>query len=298
MNKTVQGVFSPPSAHWVGNGFPVRTLFDYNRHGPRISPFLMLDHAGPAHFDASDVRHGVGAHPHRGFETVTIVYEGEVSHRDTTGAGGTIGPSEVQWMTAGSGLLHEEYHSDAFTRRGGQLEMVQLWVNLPAAHKMDAPRYQALTQSNIPEVALPDGEGTVRVIAGDYEGHAGAAMTHTPMNVWDMRLQRDAVTELHLPEGHTLMVMVVRGMVDIQGQTLHNGQLAQLSRSGERLRLHASTDAIVLVLGGAPINEPIAGQGPFVMNTRQEVAQAFDDFYRGKFGSMPAPSTATEHSHT
>ena len=290
MSKTVQSIYTPPMAHWVGNGFPVRTLFDYNRHGPRISPFLMLDHAGPAQFDASDVRHGVGAHPHRGFETVTIVYEGEVSHRDTSGAGGTIGPGEVQWMTAGSGLLHEEYHSEAFTRSGGRLEMVQLWVNLPAAHKMDAPRYQGLTRANIPDIALPDSAGSVRVIAGDYEGHAGAALTHTPMNVWDVRLNRGAEVDMHLPAGHTLMVMVVRGAVEVNGKQLLNGQLAQMSRDGEQLHLSASTDAIVLVLGGEPILEPIAGQGPFVMNTRQELSQAFDDLYAGRFGQMPTPA--------
>ena len=288
MNKSVQSIYTPPMAHWVGNGFPVRTLFDYQRHGPRISPFLMLDHAGPAQFEPSDVRHGVGAHPHRGFETVTIVYEGEVSHRDTSGAGGTIGPGEVQWMTAASGLLHEEYHSDAFTRRGGRLEMVQLWVNLPAAHKMDTPRYQALTKANIPEVALPDGAGTVRVMAGNYEGREGAAQTYTPINVWDLRLNRDAQVDLTLPAGHTLMVMVVRGAVEVHGQQLLNGQLAQMSREGETLQLSANTDAIVLVLGGEPIAEPVAGQGPFVMNTREEVAQAFDDFYAGRFGQMPA----------
>lgn len=288
MNKTVQGVYTPPKAHWVGNGFPVRTLFDYNRHGPRISPFLMLDHAGPAQFEPSAVRHGVGAHPHRGFETVTIVYEGEVSHRDTSGAGGTIGPGEVQWMTAGSGLLHEEYHSDAFTRRGGRLEMVQLWVNLPAAHKMDAPRYQALTQSDIPELALPDAAGKVRVIAGVYQGHAGAARTHTPMNVWDVRLNAGADVDLQLPAGHTLMVMAVRGAVAVNGQPLVSGQLAHMSRDGDALRLSASTDAVVLILGGEPIHEPVAGQGPFVMNTRAELAQAFDDFYAGRFGQMAA----------
>lgn len=288
MSKTVQGIYSPPMAHWVGNGFPVRTLFDYNRHGPRISPFLMLDHAGPARFEPSEVRHGVGAHPHRGFETVTIVYEGEVSHRDTSGAGGTIGPDEVQWMTAASGLLHEEYHSEDFTRRGGRLEMVQLWVNLPAAHKMDAPRYQALTQANIPEIALPEAAGMVRVIAGDYQGHAGAALTHTPINVWDVRLNRGAEVDFELPVGHTLMVLTVRGAVEVNGQQLVNGQLAQMSRDGAGIQLSASTDAVVLILGGEPIQEPVAGQGPFVMNNRQELAQAFDDFYAGRFGQMPA----------
>ena len=290
MNKTVQSIYTPPMSHWVGNGFPVRTLLDYQRHGPRISPFLMLDHAGPAQFEATDVRHGVGVHPHRGFETVTIVYEGEVSHRDSSGAGGTIGPGEVQWMTAGSGVLHEEYHSQAFSRRGGRIEMVQLWVNLPAAHKMDAPRYQALTQAHIPAIALPGAAGQVRVIAGDYAGYAGAAQTHTPMNVWDVRLQRGADVQLQLPEDQTLMVMVVRGAVQVQGQQLLNGQLAQMSRTGTALALSADTDAMVLILGGEPIEEPVAGQGPFVMNTREELAQAFEDFYAGRFGEMPTTS--------
>lgn len=291
MHKTVQGIYSPPSAHWVGNGFPVRTLFDYNRHGSRISPFLMLDHAGPMEFAPSNERHGVGAHPHRGFETVTIVYDGEVSHQDTSGAGGTIGPGEVQWMTAARGLLHEEYHSEAFSQRGGTLEMVQLWVNLPARHKMDAPRYQALTRDNIPEVALPDQAGVVRVIAGEFDGHHGAATTHTPMNVWDVRLQPGADIDVELPEQHTLMVMVVRGMVEVNGQRLQAGQLAQMSRSGTGLHLASNTAATVLILGGEPINEPVAGQGPFVMNTREELAQAFDDFYSGQFGRMPASQT-------
>ena len=290
MHKSVQGIYSPPPQHWVGNGFPVRTLFDYNRYGARISPFLLLDHAGPvnfpANFPASSEKYGVGAHPHRGFETVTIVYEGEVSHRDTSGARGTIGPDEVQWMTAASGLLHEEFHSDAFAQRGGKLEMVQLWVNLPARHKMDAPRYQSLTRQSIPSIALPNQAGVLRVIAGDYEGHAGAAITHTPINVWDVRLQAQSSVDLALPEGHTLLVMVVRGMVSINGQSAYNGQWLHLSRDGTSLSIDASTNAVLLVLSGEPINEPIAGQGPFVMNTREELSQAYGDFYAGRFGQM------------
>ncbi len=286
MHKSVQGIHSPPPQHWVGNGFPVRTLFDYNRYGARISPFLLLDHAGPVNFPASSEKQGVGAHPHRGFETVTIVYEGEVSHRDTSGAGGTIGPDEVQWMTAASGLLHEEFHSDAFAQRGGKLEMVQLWVNLPARHKMDAPRYQSLTRQSIPSIALPNQAGALRVIAGDYEGHAGAAITHTPINVWDVRLQAQSSVDLALPEGHTLLVMVVRGMVSINGQSAYNGQWLHLSRDGTSLSIDASTNAVLLVLSGEPINEPIAGQGPFVMNTREELSQAYGDFYAGRFGQM------------
>lgn len=291
MNKTVHSIYSPPDQHWVGNGFPVRTLFNYMQHGPQISPFLLLDHAGPATFAPSNTPPGVDSHPHRGFETVTIVYSGEVSHRDTTGAGGTIGPGEVQWMTAGSGLLHEEFHSPAFAQEGGQLEMVQLWVNLPAAHKMTAPRYQALTHANIPEVLLPDGAGMVRVIAGDYNGHTGAADTHTPMNVWDVRLNPHSDTMLELPAQHTLLVMVVHGSVHINGARARTGQWVHLSREG-RLLLAQTDDqpCDLLVLSGEPILEPIVGQGPFVMNTRAELAQAFGDFYAGKFGSMTAPA--------
>ncbi|MGN1057654.1 MAG: pirin family protein, partial [Comamonas sp.] len=221
-----------------------------------------------------------------GFETVTIVFQGEVSHRDSHGAGGTIGPDEVQWMTAASGLLHEEFHSEAFAQRGGTLEMVQLWVNLPARFKMQAPRYQALTRNHIPSVPLPHQAGLVRVIAGDYNGQAGAAMTYSPMNVWDVRLHAQGEAHLELPEGHTLMLMVVRGVVQINGQTARAGQWLQMSREGVGVNLQADADAIVLVLGGEPIHEPIAGQGPFVMNTREELAQAFGDFYAGRMGQM------------
>ena len=296
MRKTVQGLFTPPEPHWVGNGFPVRSLFSYARHGAGVSPFLLLDHAGPADFAPGTERRGVGAHPHRGFETVTIVYDGEVSHRDTTGAGGTIGPGEVQWMTAAAGLLHDEFHSDAFTRSGGRLEMVQLWVNLPARHKMGAPHYQALTRANIPEVALPQGAGVLRVIAGDYAGQIGAAQTYTPVNLWDLRLRQGGNVDLRLPEGHTLMLLMRKGSVRVEGDEAHAGQLLQLSRSGTDLALAALTDAEVLLLGGEPIAEPIAGHGPFVMNTRAELVQASEDFMAGRFGQMPdSADTAPAH---
>ncbi len=292
MRKTIESLFTPPEPHWVGNGFPVRSLFNYAEHGARISPFLLLDHAGPTEFAPGNERRGVGAHPHRGFETVTIVYAGEVAHRDSCGAGGTIGPDEVQWMTAAAGLLHDEFHTEAFTRRGGPLEMVQLWVNLPARHKMDAPHYQALTRADIPEVALPGGAGVLRVIAGDYAGHAGAAQTYTPINLWDMRLRRGGKVDLTLPEGHTLMLLMRKGSVRVEGERAHAGQLLQLSRSGTGLALQALTDAELLLMGGEPIAEPVAGYGPFVMNTRAELTQAFEDFNAGKFGQMPASADA------
>lgn len=289
MLKKILGVYSAPRPHWVGDGFPVRSLFSYDRLGARLSPFLLLDYAGPAHFEPSAQPRGVGVHPHRGFETVTIVYQGELAHRDSTGAGGLIGPGDVQWMTAASGILHEEFHSPAFSQRGGPLEMVQLWVNLPARDKMAEPGYQTLLNAQIPTVALPDGAGQVRVIAGDWQGQAGPARTHTPIDVWDLRLTQGGATRLALPPGHTAALVVLRGTVKVNGQqVLSEAQMAHLDRSGDALALEAHTDAVLLWLGGEPIQEPVVGHGPFVMNTKAEILQAFDDFNSGRFGRMAA----------
>jgi redox-sensitive bicupin YhaK (pirin superfamily) len=227
----------------------------------------------------------VGVHPHRGFETVTIVYQGEVDHRDSTGAGGHIGPGDVQWMTAASGILHEEFHSEAFTREGGTLEMVQLWVNLPARDKRAAPGYQTLLDREIPSVELPGGAGRVRVIAGAFDGHAGPARTFTPMNVWDLRLAQGGSTRLAVPQGHTLAVVVLRGAVRVNGgEPVREAQLVQFARDGDGIDIEADADAMLLVLSGEPIDEPVAGYGPFVMNTEAEIAQAVEDFNRGRFG--------------
>ena len=287
--KKVLGLYSAPRGHWVGDGFPVRSLFSYDSHGEHMSPFLLLDYAGPAHFPPAGAPRGVGQHPHRGFETVTIVYEGEVEHRDSTGAGGTIGPGDVQWMTAASGILHQEFHSQAFTRDGGVLDMVQLWVNLPAKDKMGAPRYQTLLNADIPAVALPDGAGTVRVIAGDYEGHAGPARTFSPIDVWDLRLKAGHGTRLSLPEGRTRALVVLHGAVRVNGSEIaRDAQMVMLDRAGTGVLIDADADSTLLLLGGEPLNEPIAGHGPFVMNTTAEIHQAIDDFNRGRFGRMPA----------
>jgi hypothetical protein len=273
----------------VGNGFPVRSLFSYQSHGRHVSPFLLLDHAGPEHFEPAEKPRGVGEHPHRGFETVTIVYSGEVEHRDSTGAGGKIGPGDVQWMTAGAGILHDEFHSEAFTRAGGTLEMVQLWVNLPGEHKMTAPGYQTLLDAEIPPVSLPDEAGTVRVIAGDFEGRSGPARTHTPMNVWDLRLVRDGIARLDLPEGWNSMLVVLHGTVQVNDSEIaRDGQLVTLGRQGESVLLEANNEATVLVLSGEPIDEPVVGHGPFVMNTSEEIRQAIRDFSSGKFGRIRA----------
>ena len=289
MQKTVQGIFSAPQSHWVGNGFPVRSLFNYNQHGKQLSPFLLLDHAGPHQFTPTTGRRGVGQHPHRGFETVTIVYDGEVEHRDSTGSGGVIGTGDVQWMTAASGILHEEFHSRAYAARGGAFHMAQLWVNLPASDKMAAPGYQSLTSAQIPDVALPEGAGRLRVIAGDYADQHSPARTFTAMNVWDVRMNAGKSASFTLPEGHTLVVVVLQGTVLVNGEDVaRTDQVVQLSREGAEVLLEANNDSLLLILSGEPIDEPIVGHGPFVMNSDEEIRTAISDFNTGKFGQIQA----------
>jgi redox-sensitive bicupin YhaK (pirin superfamily) len=287
--RKILGIYSSPDRHWVGDGFPVRSLFSHYTHGQSISPFLLLDYAGPARFDPTDSRRGVGEHPHRGFETVTIVYQGALEHRDSAGNGGRIGPGDVQWMTAASGILHEEFHSQEFGRTGGMLEMAQLWVNLPAKDKMASPGYQTLLDGDIPSVPLPGGAGVLRVIAGSYGGKAGPAHTFTPMNVWDLRLRAGGEATLALPDAHTLIVVVLDGTVLVGGeQVAREGQTILFAPDGGDVAIEANNDAKLLVLSGEPIDEPIAAQGPFVMNTQGEIRQAIDDFRAGRFGRMPA----------
>lgn len=283
--KTIRRITRDVPMHWVGDGFPVRTLFTY-RDGNRFDPFLLLDYAGPHRFAPSSAARGVGEHPHRGFETVTIVYQGEVEHRDSSGARGRIGPGDVQWMTAASGVVHEELHSEAFTRKGGTLEMVQLWVNIPAREKMSAPRYQDLLDAGIPRVPLPGGGGTVRVVAGDLLGAEGPARTFTPINVWDVRLSGTREAELSLPEGHTALVVVQDGAAGIAGSPTRAVELVELDRSGTRVPLTADAPARLLVLSGEPIADPVAGHGPFVMTTQEEISQAVQDFHQGRMGRL------------
>ena len=286
--KKILNVTSAPGRHWVGNGFPVHGMFGYS--GPGVaerSPFLMLDYAAPYEFQPTTERRGVGQHPHRGFETVTIVYDGEVEHRDSTGNGGIIGKGDVQWMTAGSGILHEEFHSTEYARRGGPFEMVQLWVNLPKKDKMTAAGYQGIVDAQIPAVALPNDAGTLRVIAGSYDGNAGPARTFSPMNVWDVRLAAGKSVSLPQPEGWTAMLVVLAGTVMLNGETvLREKQMATLSTEGRHVVIEANGDAKLLLLAGEPIDEPVVGYGPFVMNSQQEIIQAIADFNSGKFGRM------------
>ena len=283
--KKILTVQSAPAPHWVGDGFPVRSLFSYTTRDLPLSPFLLLDYAGPAVFPADRRRRGVGEHPHRGFETVTIVYSGEVEHRDSSGGGGVIGPGDVQWMTAGGGIVHEEFHSEAFSRRGGELEMVQLWVNLPARYKMTPARYQALRDADIPTLALPAGAGWLRLIAGEYAGTSGAAETHSPVDVWDLRLNAGGRAKLPAAEGRNLIVVVLQGTVQINDETvLRDAQMAVLDPKGEDFTVEANGDAKLLVLGGEPLDQPVVGHGPFVMTSQAEIREAINDFTSGRFG--------------
>ena len=272
----------------MGDGFPVRSLFSYDDMSSQMSPFLLLDYAGPFMFDPTTKQRGVGQHPHRGFETVTIVYDGEVAHRDSTGQGGIIGPGDVQWMTAASGILHEEFHSPGFAKTGGPFRMVQLWVNLPAKDKMTAPSYQAIPDADIPVVELGKETGRLRVIAGNFRGTRGPARTFTPVNVWDLRLQGGALLLRDLPDGHTSAIVALSGRLEIGGsQPASEAEMVLLSREGADTRIGADVDSIALVLTGEPIDEPVVGYGPFVMNTRDEIQQAITDFNTGRFGQMP-----------
>jgi quercetin 2,3-dioxygenase len=273
--------------HWVGNGFPVRSIFSYSELGAQLSPFLLLDYAGPSTFDPSRERRGVGEHPHRGFETVTIVYAGEVEHRDSAGGGGIIGPGDVQWMTAASGIVHEEFHGPDFARQGGPFEMIQLWVNLPAAHKKAPPAYQNITNAQIPQVKLPDGAGVVRVIAGSYAGIAGAARTFTPVDLWDVRVTAGSQVQLRVPAGHTTAILVLKGRIRLpDGEAVGEAGLAVFERAGDAIAVGALDDATLLLLGGQPIDEPIVGYGPFVMNEAAEIGQAITYYQSGRMGRI------------
>ena len=292
--KQIIRIDSAPPRHWVGDGFHVHGMFSYNTDAHLYSPFLMLDYGAPYLCEPRDVANGatprgVGSHPHRGFETVTIAYSGEVAHRDSSGGGGIIGEGDVQWMTAGSGLVHDEFHSPAFSKAGGEMHMVQLWVNLPAKDKMVKPGYQAITKDDIPQVNLD--VGSVRVIAGSHSGKGlqadGAAKTFTPMNVWDVHIKAGQTISLPQPEGWTTLLLVQSGKVTVNGgKAAGAAQLMMLSRNGTDVDITANDDTQLLLLSGEPINEPVVGYGPFVMNTEQEIRQAFVDFNAGKFGQI------------
>ena len=273
--------------HWVGNGFPVRSVFDYNGLGQQLSPFLLLDYAAPHSFAPGKEKRGVGAHPHKGFETVTIAYQGELEHRDSSGGGGIIGAGDVQWMTAGRGIVHQEFHTPAFTQSGGTLHMAQLWVNLRAQDKKAPAGYQSLLNKDIPVVQLPDGAGAARIIAGAFGETRGPARTFTPINLWDVKLAAGKSAGLPLPDGHTSTFLVLGGEVRVDdGRPATEGDLVIYERDGDGIRVTAVADAHLLVMDGEPIAELVVGYGPFVMNSKAEIQQAFEEYQLGKMGEI------------
>ncbi len=282
--KQVRAIRNNIAPHWVGDGFPVRTLFSYNDQG--VDPFLLLDYAEPYQFAPSRGRPGVGEHPHKGFETVTIVWQGELEHRDSSGSHGKIGPGDVQWMTAASGVVHEEFHSERFAREGGTFEVAQLWVNLPAAAKKERPRYQELLAKQIPSIELAGG-ATVRVIAGELAGTKGPAHTVTPIELFDIRLNANAKVELQIPAGHTVLLLVRNGTVRVDdSKDVAGVSLVAFDGAGDGISLSTTSAATVLVLAGKPIGEPVVGQGPFVMNTQEEIREAYGEYQSGKMGAI------------
>jgi redox-sensitive bicupin YhaK (pirin superfamily) len=285
--KRVEKIVAPPPKHWVGDGFNVHGFFP---HGPltgeRMSPFFLLDYNALTNFPPREEPFGVGAHPHRGFETVTIAYKGKVEHHDSRGGGGIIGEGDVQWMTAGSGLLHKEFHEQESNREGGPFQMVQLWVNLPSKDKMTAPKYQAITNAEMGRVALPNG-GEVEIIAGEFNGVKGPATTFTPVHLFNLKPRKGEKVELSFPTGYTTALLAIEGSALINGETkLPLNNLALLEQDGEDFTVEALEDGIFLLMSGEPLNEPIAQYGPFLMNTNYEIAEAIDDYRQGKFGYL------------
>lgn len=287
--KKVEIVATPREPHFVGDGFRVHNFIPsgYRLDMNRMTPFIMLDYNSKYHFAPSSQPKGVGVHPHRGFETVTIAYKGRVAHHDSSGGGGIIGEGDVQWMTAASGVLHKEYHEEEFSKEGGIFQMVQLWVNLPAKEKMSAPKYQAIKNAEIPRFQLENNGGEIEVIAGEYNGVKGAASTFTPVHMLNAKLMQGAKTDFNFPANYNTVLLVIEGSVTVNGEEkVPTDHLALFENEGESFSITADEDAIVLVLSGEPINEPIAAHGPFVMNTREELIEAFNDFNQGKFGYL------------
>lgn len=289
MTRTIEQIIAPPAPHMVGDGFRVHSFFPQQGGAmskKRMSPFFLMDYNAKMEFSPRTEPRGVGVHPHRGFETVTIAYHGRIAHRDSAGNSGIIGQGDVQWMTAGAGLLHTEYHEDSFSRAGGAFQMVQLWVNLPAKNKMTAPKYQEIEQASMGRFELPANAGTVEVIAGEYSGIKGPAFTFTPMQVYNLRLKKGGRVSLQFPAHHNTGLLQIEGNSTINGTELNTDHFALMANDAEELEVEAQTDGVVLVLSGEPIEEPIAQYGPFLMNTWQEVEQAIEDVSRGKFGHM------------
>ncbi|PZF74562.1 pirin family protein [Taibaiella soli] len=288
MKKVIDNIFARPAQYgMVGDGFRV---YNYIPGGlnlqRRISPFLMLDFNPSYDFGPSEKLRGVDVHPHKGFETVTIAYKGSVAHHDSAGNSGVINPGDVQWMTAGAGILHKEYHEQEFSRKGGPFEMVQLWVNLPKKDKLTAPHYQSITAGDMGKVTLPDNAGIVNVIAGNFNGTAGPAETYTPVSLFDIKLNENGVASTSIPAAQNAALLVISGNVEVNGTNAPEYSFVLFKNEGEEIEIKATTDSVVLLLAGEPINEPIASYGPFVMNTQEEIFEAIKEFQSGKYGSL------------
>jgi redox-sensitive bicupin YhaK (pirin superfamily) len=287
--KPIEVIVPPREPHFVGDGFRVHNFIPsaYRLDMQRMDPFIMLDYNSRFYFPPSEKPKGVGVHPHRGFETVTIAYKGRVAHHDSSGGGGTIGEGDVQWMTAASGVLHKEYHEESFSQEGGEFQMVQLWVNLPAKDKMSKPKYQAIANEQMGIVQLENNGGKVEVIAGEFQGIKGPASTFTPIHMYNARLNTLGEVRFNFPANYTTALLVVEGEIEVNEQSIVPvDHFVLFENEGEEIRLKATENSIILVLSGEPLNEPIAAHGPFVMNTRQEIVEAFQDFQNGKFGFL------------
>jgi len=287
--RSIEVVVSPPNPHYVGDGFRVHNFIPsgYHLDMQRMTPFIMMDYNSPFYFPPTDKPRGVGVHPHRGFETVTIAYKGRVAHHDSAGNSGVIGEGEVQWMTAASGILHKEFHETEFSKAGGDFQMVQLWVNLPAKDKMSKPKYQGITKDQIKKYNLADNAGVVEVIAGQYKDVTGAASTFTPVNLLNTRLNKGGKAGFSFPKNYNTGLLVIEGSIKVNDtEAVEANNFVLFENDGEDFTVEATENAIVLVLSGEPINEPIAAHGPFVMNTRNEILQAMEDYNTGKFGYL------------
>ena len=285
--KSIQQILLPPAPHMVGDGFRVHNFFPtgYNIGKNRMSPFFMMDYNSKIDFSPRENPRGVGVHPHRGFETVTIAYHGKVAHHDSTGNSGVISEGDVQWMTAASGILHKEYHEEEFSKKGGPFQMIQLWVNLPAKDKMSKPKYQAITNDQLGKYQLDNG-GVVEVIAGEFKGVKGAASTFTPIEMYNAKIKKGAAVTFDLPENFNTGILVVEGAVKVNGEKAPADNFILFKNEGETISIEAEEDSILFVISGEPVNEPVAAYGPFLMNTHEELEQALEDFNKGKFGYL------------
>ena len=284
--RSIEAIFNPPPHHWVGDGFKVNNFIPSVIPMQRISPFVMLDYGAKTYFPPTNEAKGVGSHPHRGFETVTIAYKGKIAHHDSRSNSGIIGQGEVQWMTAGSGILHKEYHEKEFAKAGGDFQMVQLWVNLPAKNKMTEPKYQALTKDKIVKIELPNNSGVAEIIAGDFLEQTGPAFTFSPINLVSLKLNSSAEFSFELPKEFNVAILILEGQVQINEKQAKENQMVLFQNDAQQISINATEESVLLVISGEPLNEPIFSYGPFLMNTKEEIIQAFEDFEAGKFGTL------------